>query len=209
MGGMDPNQNPSQNPYPYSYSYPYTWPPQQPPARTGNRPVVIAAVIAGVAGLVVGAVLAGVVVFAVGAFGAFGAFNPDPLTRGPGGALPSFQLLVGQCANGEVAPGESFGSDSAIPCERLHDLEVYASTAAPGQAPGDRYPGADDLALYAEDYCLLAMEAFVGQTYEDSDFDYAGIVPSRAAWQQGDRAVVCALWRYDGEPTIGSARVEA
>jgi hypothetical protein len=206
MDGMDPNQHPSQSPYQYPYQYTYPWPPQQPPARSSKRPVVIAAVIAGAAGLVVGAVLAGVVVFALGVSGAL---DPDPLTRGPGGAMPSFQLRVGQCANGEVAPGASFGDDSAIPCERLHDFEVYASTTAPGQAPGGRYPGAEDLALYADDYCLLAMEDFVGQTYEDSDFEYSGIVPSRGGWQEGDRAVVCALWRFDSEPTTGSAHVEA
>jgi len=192
---------------------PYQWPqpPLPSPPRPDRRTVVLAAVIAGAAGLLIGAVVGGLVVFALGTSGVF---NPDPLTRGPGGKLARFDLAVGQCANGKVEPGSGFGRDAAVPCSESHDFEVYASTVPPGRAlseeqDGDRavrYPNADDLAAFADDHCLLAFEGFVGSDFDGSDLDFTGIIPSRAAWEAGDRTVACALWQADGDSMVGSAR---
>jgi hypothetical protein len=166
--------------------------------------VVLAAVIAGASGLLVGAVLGGAVVLFV--LGGSGVFTPAPLTRGPGGRLARFDLRVGQCANGKVKPGNSFGGDASVSCSQAHDFEVYASTVPPTGEASTRYPRADDLAAFADDHCLLAFEGFVGSDVDQTDLDFTGIIPSRLAWEAGDRTVLCALWRYDGEPTVGSAR---
>jgi Septum formation len=178
-------------------------PPRQPPPRTNWVPVLLAAVIASLAGLLVGGIIGGVVGFGLSSSGAFG---PEPLTHGRGGALERFELEAGQCADGEVAPGGSFGADAAVSCSLSHDFEVYAQTSSPGQEQTNRYPGVDDLATFGDDYCLLAFEAFVGTDYSSSSYDYAGIVPTRAAWDRGDRRVICTLWDYEGDPIIGSAR---
>jgi hypothetical protein len=145
----------------------------------------------------------------IGAVGLFAIGNlsaPHPRTRGPGGELARFDLTVGQCANGEVSPGNSFGSDAAVSCSQAHELEVYASTAAPGMEQPTGYPDPGDLAAFTDDYCLLAFEAFVGSDYVDSDLDYTGIIPSRAAWEAGDRRIICALRHVDGDSMVGSAR---
>jgi Septum formation len=186
-------------------TYPHPpWPPwPPPPAQPNRRPVVLAAVIAAAAGLVVGAVIGAAVMFFVGSLGVFG---PDELTRGPGGKLPLFDLAVGQCANGEITDGSSFGSDATVPCSQSHDFEVYASASPPGVEQAVGYPDPRDLAALAGDHCLLALEAFVGSDYDDSDLDYTAIIPSRAAWEAGDRTVLCALWQVDGDSIVGSAR---
>ena len=184
---------------------PQAWlPPPAPPPS--SRPVVLAAVIAGVAGLLVGAVIGGAIIFVLGSSGAFA---PDPLTRGPGGNLARFDLTVGQCANGKVEPGNSFASGAVVPCSASHDFEVYGSIVPPGAEQGVPYPNPGDLAALAGDHCLLAFAAFVGTDVDGSDLDFTGIIPSRAAWQAGDRAVLCALWQIDGDRLVGSAHGSA
>lgn len=163
--------------------------------------MVLPAVIAGTTGLLVGMVIGTVGMFAIGNLSA-----PDPPTRGPGGELARFDLTVGQCTNGEVSPGNSFGSDAAVSCGQAHDVEVYASTAPPGVEQPSGHPDPGVLAAFTDDCCLLAFEAFVGRDFVESDLEYTGIIPSRAAWESGDRRIVCALWHFDGDSLVGSAR---
>jgi hypothetical protein len=138
--------------------------------------------------------------------GSSGVFMPHPLTRGPGGKLARFDLTVGQCADGKVKPGNSFGGDAAVSCSRSQDFEVSASTDPPGGRERLGYLRTDDLGAFGDDECILAFEAFVGSDIDHSDLDFTSIIPSRAAWDAGDRTILCALWQYDGDPMVGSAR---
>jgi Septum formation len=198
LGEMSgPHPNPTQ----WQWAPPPPPPPQQ--SRTDWVPVVLAAVIASVAGLVVGGLLGGLVAMGIDIAGRF---DPDPLTYGPGGALARFELEAGQCADGELAEGNGFGAEAAVSCSGSHDFEVYAQTSSPGQQQSNRFPDSRALASFSDDYCLMALEAFVGGDYDSSSYDYASIVPTRAAWDSGDRRVICALFDYDGNPITGSAR---
>jgi hypothetical protein len=166
--------------------------------------VIVAAIIGAVAGLLLGLVIGAGGVFVLGVSGVL---DPKPLTYGPGGSMARFDLQAGQCANGKVESGQSYPAAVAVSCTGGHDFEVYetASTPGPGVAAA-RYPDPRDLAAFADDHCLLAFEAYVGSSIDDSDLDYAGVVPSRETWDAGDRTVACALWQIDGDQLTGSAR---
>ena len=186
---------------PYQPSWP---PPPTPHPAPSRRPVIVAAIVAAIAGLFLGLVIGAGVVFLLGVNGVFG---PKPLTYGVGGSMAQFDLRAGQCGDGEVKAGRSYPAAAAVPCEGEHDFEVYGRSGAPGaDVVGARYPDPRDLAAFADDQCLLAFEAYVGSTIEDSDLDYAGVVPSRAAWDAGSRTVACALWQIDGERLTTSTR---
>src|SRR6266704_2513826 len=193
------------NPYQQDWrQYPQSWPPPSPYPAPNRRPVIIAAVVAALAGLLVGVVIGGAVVFVLGVTGVF---DPKPLTYGPGGSIAQFELRAGQCADGEVKAGRSYPTAKAVACSGRHDFEVYETASTPGPDVADAgYPDPRDLAAFADDHCLLAFEAYVGSSIDDSDLDYAGVVPSRDAWDAGDHTVACALWQVDGDRLSGSAR---
>jgi hypothetical protein len=149
-------------------------------------------------------VIGGGVVFVLGTSGVF---DPKPLTYGVGGSMARFDLQPGQCANGEVKAGRSYPATTAVPCNAGHDFEVYETASTPGLVVAHAgYPDPRDLAAFADDHCLLAFEAYVGSGIDDSDLDYTGVVPSRDAWDAGDRTVACALWQIFGHRLTGSAR---
>lgn len=193
------------NPYQQDWrQYPQSRPPPSPSPALNRRPVIIAAVVAALAGLLVGAVIGGAVVFVLGVTGVF---DPKPLTYGPGGSIAQFELQAGQCADGEVKAGRSYPTAKALACSGRHDFEVYETASTPGPDVADAgYPDPRDLAAFADDHCLLAFEAYVGSSIDDSDLDYVGVVPSRDAWEAGDHTVACALWQVDGDRLSGSAR---
>jgi hypothetical protein len=196
------NANPDQQGLrPYQQGWP---PPPSPYPAPNHRPVIVAAITGAVAGLLLGLVIGAGGVFVLGVSGVL---DPKPLTYGPGGSMARFDLQAGQCANGKVESGQSYPAAVAVSCTGGHDFEVYetASTPGPGVAAA-RYPDPRDLAAFADDHCLLAFEAYVGSSIDDSDLDYAGVVPSREAWDAGDRTVACALWQIDGDQLTGSAR---
>jgi hypothetical protein len=39
-----------------------------------------------------------------------------------------------------------------------------------------------------------------------SALDFTRIIPSREAWDAGDRTILCALWQCNLDPMVGSAR---
>src|SRR6266508_2565862 len=185
--------------------YQQAWPSPPAPAPAPNRrPVIVAAIVGAVAGLLLGLVIGGGVVFVLGVTGVF---DSKPLTYGPGGSMARLDLQAGQCANGEVKAGQSYPAATAVPCSGRHDFEVYETASTPGPDVADAgYPGPRDLAAFADDHCLLAFEAYVGSSIDNSDLDFAGVVPSPDAWNAGDHTVACALWQIDGNRLTGSTR---
>lgn len=185
--------------------YQQAWPsPPSPVPAPNRRPVIIAAVIAAAAGLLLGLVIGGAGVFLLGTSGLL---DPKPLTYGPGGSMGRFDLQAGQCANGQVDSGRSYPASATVACGAAHDFEVYETASTPGPVGADaRYPDPRDLGAFADDHCLLAFEAYVGSNINDSDLDFAGVVPSRDAWYAGARTVACALWQINGDRLTGSVR---
>lgn len=88
-------------------------------------------------------------------------------------------------------------------CDTPHDEEVYAVEYLGTTG----WPGGSEVADRADDACYEAFEAYVGTSYEDSDFDYGYYAPSRTEWQRGEHRAVCmvlpAPWH---DTTEGSAR---
>jgi hypothetical protein len=136
---------------------------------------------------------------------AFDDFPTEVTTYGAGGDLAAFSLGPGQCAAADVFEASGYPEGSAVACEARHAVEHYASVEPPALgAPGAAFDRAD-LDDFGDSACYLAFEPYVGLGYEDSDFDYATVVPSESAWAGGTRTIHCLLYEYDGGSSTGSA----
>jgi hypothetical protein len=115
---------------------------------------------------------------------------------------------VGQCFDTDhFAAGTAIDLSSArvVDCAGPHQHEVYAivgQTAGPG-AP---YPGDVVLAAFADDRCLAAFTPYTGVDYRASQYDIANARPDQAAWDRGERRVICALHDADFAELTGSAK---
>lgn len=76
-----------------------------------------------------------------------------------------------------------------IDCAEEHYAEIYLIT----DLDGDEYPGDEQVDQQASDACLAAFADYVGAEYEDSELNYLYFAPDEAAWEVGDRQVVCAV----------------
>ena len=134
-------------------------------------------------------------------------FSAEVTTYGPGGDLAAFGLRPGQCSPDDLFEVHTFEEGSGTSCEGRHAIEHYASVEPPALAGGDegRRFARGDLADFADAACYLAFEPYVGAVYADSDYDYAAVVPTVAAWRAGTRTVHCVLFDYDGGTTSGTA----
>lgn len=118
---------------------------------------------------------------------------------GPGeGAVTA--LRVGQCLD-QPAAATAIEEVEVVPCDDPHDLEVFAVVALPdGPYPGDS--ARSDAALAA---CTDRFAAYVGIEPSASELATGFLVPTEAAWDGGDREVVCLLYA-PGERLQGSMR---
>jgi hypothetical protein len=137
----------------------------------------------------------------------------DPFaTRGPSTsqALPPAPppADVGQCFDTDhFVPGTAIDLPSArvVDCDGPHQQEVYAIVDQPSD-PGAPYPGDDVLAAFADDRCLAAFTPYTGVDYRASHYDIANARPDQAAWDRGERRVICALHDVDFAELTGSAK---
>jgi hypothetical protein len=136
---------------------------------------------------------------------AFDGVTTEVTTYGQGGDLATFALGAGQCASQDVHESHGYAEGSAVPCELRHAIEHYASVEPPAlDDEGSSFARAD-LEDFGDSACYLAFTPYVGVAYEDSDFEYATIIPSEAAWNGGARTIHCVLYEYDGTSASGSA----
>ena len=82
---------------------------------------------------------------------------------------------------------------------------MYAIAAQPA-GPAAPYPGDDGLAAFADDSCLGAFTGYTGLDYRSSHYDIANPRPDKAAWDRGERRVICALHDADFAELTGSAK---
>ncbi len=113
--------------------------------------------------------------------------EPDPASAIP--APPAaYAPQVGDCF--DVTKAQTDLRKSLVPCEQLHDDEVYAEFALSGEA----YAGDDAVFDAARAGCIDRFAAFVGIPFAQSRLDVTTYHPSEQSWAEGDRRVVCAVW---------------
>ena len=118
-------------------------------------------------------------------------------------------MAVGQCFDEVADEGAQPFAVASLRCEDPHTFEAYLradlqSAAASGK--GAPYPGELTVANAAEEQCAASFEAFMGLSWEASDYEIRSWWPMQQAWEGGDRSILCAVYRVTGGTTIGSAR---
>jgi Septum formation len=110
-----------------------------------------------------------------------------------------FALRPGQCVNS--------GSDAlkftVVSCARPHDAEVFARFALPA-AP---WPGASAVRVDAGDGCASRLDSYIDPQLATASLTQEYVYPNQAAWQAGERTVVCEVSAVSGRLT-GSVRAQ-
>lgn len=106
---------------------------------------------------------------------------------------------VGACLLG---PDGDPSLATVVDCANDHDGEVYRVLHLEGM----EWPGADEVDMRADDACYGEFAAYVGRSYDFSDYDYAYFLPDQAEWQAGEHRVVCVVMTGPGDTRFGSAR---
>jgi len=120
------------------------------------------------------------------------------------GDLDVMTIQEGDCFDDPDATDVVFSLD-AIPCTQPHDNEVFAVASIVGV--WDDYPGQSAVDGYAYEQCSGGLfDDFVGTAYFDSTLDVFTLTPTPESWAQGDREIVCALYRLDFQKLTGTAR---
>jgi hypothetical protein len=121
------------------------------------------------------------------------------------GDMEVTDLRAGDCFN---LPGGSEDSVEvqdveAIPCGEQHENEVYVVT---NYTASDSFPGEPAIWDFADQFCLTAFDTFVSIAWEDSSLDFGYFYPSEEGWADGDHAITCVLFDFEGAPLTGSMR---
>jgi len=120
-------------------------------------------------------------------------------------SIAPFDLAVGDCF--DLPPDLTL--ILAVPvadCAGAHDVEVFRIVRHTTSASAP-YPGQDSVFQAAVVECAGdAFEEFVGVPYGESDLDVLVISPPEAGWSLGIRRSICAVYRFDGAPMVGSAQ---
>jgi hypothetical protein len=106
---------------------------------------------------------------------------------------------VGSCLR---APGGDASLATVADCAGKHDGEVYSVDTLGGTA----WPGYDQTDSDADDLCYGGFAAYVGRSFEDSEYDYGYFLPDQAEWAAGERRVVCVVLTSSAETSRGRAR---
>jgi hypothetical protein len=109
-------------------------------------------------------------------------------------------LRTGDCYERDVS---GFGV-TLEDCTAGHDREVVGIVdhSAPPRAP---FPGREELEAQAADLCRPIYDRYLGPG-DRSMLVPRNLQPSRRAWRDGERRIVCSVERVDGEPLIGSVK---
>lgn len=103
-------------------------------------------------------------------------------------------------ANTDVRTVEQVG------CRKPHDAEAYAVFALPAPAD-DPFPGGAEVQSLAQQGCQDRFADYVGQAYEDSEYYFSAIAPTRKSWEdRNDRRVLCSVIAPGGGQIEGSVR---
>lgn len=124
-----------------------------------------------------------------------------------GGDLDVMTLQVGDCFNDPDDLEDVVYDVAAVPCSEPHDNEVFAvETVAPTLSSGG-FPGQEALQAHSYEMCSgQVFDEYVGTAYLDSSLEVFSLTPTSESWDEGDRGIVCALYRLDLGKLTGTAR---
>jgi hypothetical protein len=151
------------------------------------RPLAVAGIILGVIALVA----VGVGVLAVVTHG----FRPKTVVTYRPAAV--YGLRPGQC----IDSGSDALKFTVLSCARPHDAEVFAAFTLPATA----WPGASAVRVDAGNGCASRFDSYIDPRLAAASLTQAYVYPNRAAWQAGERKVVCEVSAVNGRLT-GSVR---
>jgi hypothetical protein len=118
------------------------------------------------------------------------------------------ELAIGECFNADqmasVEAQAELTDVDVVPCDEPHMAEAFALVSY-SSTSGDAYPGTEILTDFAAVECARDVEVYIDGDVLGSGFDVMIIVPNSDGWRAGDRTVVCALTRLDGQTAVGSA----
>ncbi len=104
-----------------------------------------------------------------------------------------FDLQVGTCFN-DPGSADEIQSVGSVPCETLHDNEVFALIEYPA-GPDEAYPGREVVQDFADEECKGQLFTdYVGTEYQFSRFFATQLTPTDGSWAQGDREIICLLF---------------
>ncbi len=113
------------------------------------------------------------------------------------GDLDVMKVQPGDCFNDPGSEEEVVFQLEAIPCSEPHDNEVFAVQTVAGLF-GPGYPGREALEEHAYEVCSgPVFDSYVGTPYLDSALDVFTMTPTDESWSEGDRDVVCVLYKLD------------
>lgn len=125
------------------------------------------------------------------------------LLTGCGGGSSVFQMEVGTCFNdeGDVGTVQEVSSVPVVDCDEPHDNEVFALVdLADGEFPADV---ADQAQVICDGEVFTE---YLGIPMLESEYSAMTIYPTSETWADGDREVVCALFRDDQAKMTGLQR---
>ena len=157
--------------------------------RRDVRPLAVAGIILGVIALV--GVAVGVL--AVVTHG----FRPKTVITYRPAAV--FGLRPGQCVNS----GADALKVTVLSCARPHDAEVFAVFRLPDTA----WPGTSAVQVDAGDGCANRFDSYIDPQLATASLTQEYVYPNQAAWQAGERTVVCEVSAVNGRLT-GSVRAK-
>ena len=122
------------------------------------------------------------------------------------GDLDVMTLQVGDCFDDPEVIDEVVFDVAAVPCTEAHDNEVFAVQSVASDF-GGVFPGLDALEQHGYEFCSgQTFDSYVGASYLDSALEVFSFTPTEESWDQGDREIVCALFRLDFAPLTESAQ---
>jgi Septum formation len=110
-----------------------------------------------------------------------------------------FGLRPGQC----VDTGSDALKATVLSCARPHDAEVFAVYSLPATA----WPGASAVEMDAGDGCANRFDSYIDPQLAGASLTQQYVYPNQAAWQAGERTVVCEVSAVNGQLT-GSVRAK-
>jgi len=110
-----------------------------------------------------------------------------------------FGLRPGQCVNS----GADALKVTVLSCARPHDAEVFAVFRLPDTA----WPGTSAVQVGAGDGGATWVDGYIDPRLATAGLSQAYVYPNQAAWQAGERTVVCEVSAVNGRLT-GSVRAK-
>jgi hypothetical protein len=110
-----------------------------------------------------------------------------------------FELSLGGCFDDESSSSDEVSEVPIVECSDPHDNEVYAVHEMTDSA----YPGFDSTGDRADGLCLADFELL---KHENLELDFGWLIPTDRSWANGDREIICFVYRVDLEKMTGTIR---